>query len=236
MKTTALLLFLSLSLPAYADFAQVIDSDGYANIRSQPSPNAKIVGKVPDGAIVALSYDEEDDGWRLINYPTPQGRTISGVIHYSRLKPIHTYPELPSASSGNQFACSAGPYRLTVNTGAFDFLRHRRNFTEIYNKEYDFYTFTHYKGKPAIGTDGMQPDLTYRSIVLNGKQGRSAVPEADFENLFQPNAQYHSCFYNRKTDTIYLFARNSDGAGSYNALFIFTKGRYIKRLIDDGQS
>ncbi|EGZ44656.1 hypothetical protein [Neisseria wadsworthii] len=59
---------------------------------------------------------------------------------------------------------------------------------------------------------------------------------ADFDNLFQPDAQYHSCFYNRKADKIYLFARNSDGAGSYNALLIFTKGRYIKRLIDDSQS
>lgn len=117
MKTTALLLFLSLSLPAYADFAKVIDSDGCANIRSQPSPNAKIAGKVPDDAIAALSHDEADDGWRLINYPTPQGRAISGAIHYSRPKPIHTYPEPASASSGNQFCYSAGPYRLTVNTG-----------------------------------------------------------------------------------------------------------------------
>lgn len=235
MKTTATFLFLSLSLPAYADFAQVTDADGYANIRSQPSPNSKIIGKVPDGAIVTLLYDEEDDGWRLVSYQTPQGRTISGTMHYSRLKSIHSYPELPSASSDNQFGCGMRPYRLTVKTGAFDFPLHRQDFTALHNKEYNIYTFTRYKRKPAIGNDGTPPTLAYRSIVLNGKQGRSAVPEADFDNLFQPNVQYHSCFYNRKTDTIYLFARNSDGAGSYNALFIFTKGRYIKRLIDDNQ-
>ncbi len=68
--------------------AEIVDSDGYVNIRSQPNSSSRILMTLSSGNIVWVE-EIENSNWLIVRkYDTPNGicRYRSGYIHKSRIK------------------------------------------------------------------------------------------------------------------------------------------------------
>lgn len=216
---------------ALAEFAQIIDSDGHTNMRQEPSVKSSIIGKVRHGAWVYTpegdSLDSPSkDGWYYSSYRYPNGQQLEGWIHQSRLRLVSSYPKIPVTTRADGFSCLKNGTGLMVSMGNFPYLAHKKEFTGRNDKA----GLTKYRGKRVWGTDGTIPQTHYRSIVFTRNGKKRAADKVLFEHLFNPyfdtiSEHRHRCFYNAADDTFFLTALNSDGAGVYEALFIFSHGR-----------
>ncbi len=85
-------------------------------------------------------------------------------------------------------------------------------------------------GKHIFGTDGEIPKRQYSSIeVVDGHQHFSFT-QRQLENLFEPNFELTKCYLDKATNTIYLTASNSDGAGAYEVLWVIANGECRTRV------
>ena len=103
----------------------------------------------------------------------------------------------------------------------------------------DKYTARLYRGKPFYGTDYDIPKSVFalERITLNGQ----AVPTAELQGLFSPDFastargsnvyQRWEAYYRHTDKTLYLFGRQSSGAGSFDVCFIFKDGKFQRRYL-----
>ena len=242
MRYLATVLFLCSALTHAAPqngFALVHDADGHTNLRERPDLKAKVLAKIPDGTplecIEELSENRPDFCFVQLQQASADD---SGFIHYSRL----TFP-----ASDKNFV------RLREQSGHDDTLTLSGNGQKvhivarrIHPKLSDFsginkdkYTARLYRGKPFYGTDYDIPKSVFalERITLNGQ----AVPTAELQGLFSPdfaatarNSQVYDrweAYYRRSDKTLYLFSRQSSGAGSFDVCFIFKDGKFQRRYL-----
>ena len=242
MRYLATVLFLCSALTHAAPqngFALVHDADGYTNLRERPNLKAKVLAKIPNGTplecIEELSENRPDFCFVQLQQANADD---SGFIHYSRL----IFP-----ASDKNFV------RLREQSGHDDTLTLSGNGQKvhivarrIHPKLSDFsginkdkYTARLYRGKPFYGTDYDIPKSVFalERITLNGQ----AVPAAELQGLFSPDfaatargSQVYDrweVYYRRSDKTLYLFSRQSSGAGSFDVCFIFKDGKFQRRYL-----
>ncbi|MBP2616520.1 SH3 domain-containing protein [Chryseobacterium jejuense] len=220
MKTKKIFLLtavLSVQL-SFAQFAKVVDKDGYVNLRENADAESKIIGKVNSDEIVyVFESDPTHKSWANVS---------NGYIHNSRLKYIKSYQAIPSTvRDANKAIFKSGNIKINIVSGKFNFKENEKDFSSTLHGDY-------YKEQQVWGIDGTIPKTHYLSITAQIGDKTIQIPEKEIENLFEVNNKSTTCYYDRINDTLYISMLNSDGAGTYVALFTIEKGEYKGRTLE----
>ena len=242
MRYLATVLFLCSALTHAAPqngFALVHDADGHTNLRKRPDLNAKVLAKIPNGTplecIEELSESRSDFCFVQLQQANADD---FGFIHYSRL----IFPASDKnfvrlhEQSGHDDTLALSGNGQKVHIAARRIHPKLSDFSGI-NK--DKYTARLYQGKPFYGTENDIPKSVFalERITLNGQ----AVPAAELQGLFSPDFaatargsnvyQRWEAYYRHTDKTLYLFGRQSSGAGSFDVCFIFKDGKFQRRYL-----
>ena len=238
--TTVLFLCSALTHAAPPDgFALVHDTDGHTNLRKRPDLNAKVLAKIPNGTPLECVGEASKDNPNFCTALLQQVATSDyGFIHRSRLifpasdKNFVTLHE----HFGRDDTLTLSGSGQKVHIAARRIHPKRSDFSGI-NK--DNFTARLYQGKPFYGVDSIIPKSVFalESITLNSQ----AVPAAELQGLFSPDfaatargSQVYDrweAYYRRSDKTLYLFSRQSSGAGSFDVCFIFKDGKFQRRYL-----
>lgn len=229
----SLVLLLFCIHPFSAQFAKIVDRDGYVNIRESASAKSKVIGKIKSDEIVYISDKGNDsEGWSYINYEKQKGvvfsKYLSGYVHNSRLQKISSFLNIPSLDSSDKathFICCG--VEVEIKTQRLDYEKHKGSF----KKQDGYYT---YKGKYALGVWGRFPSLnTYQSISGSIGKDQFEIPIQDLENLFSINNELAECYYDKESNTLYILLNNADGSEFYIAILVIADGKYKGIVVAD---
>lgn len=232
MKTDKFILLMAALSFHYsaAQFAKIVDQDGYVNMRKKADPKSSIVGKINSGEIVYIFSPEDHQSWFNADYTDKNGKTLSGYIHNSRVKYIESYESLVAASmSENKAVFNSKKMTVTIESEPFNYQENKKYFsTTQYN---DYKVEDQFKGQQIWGTDGTIPQTHYKLISVNMDGKTLHIPGKELENLFNINTESASCYVDSKSETVYISMVNSDGAGGYAVLFRIEKGEYKGKTV-----
>lgn len=229
MKTTKIFLLaatLSTQL-SFAQFAKIVDKDGYVNVRENGDAKSKITGKINSDEIVyVFEADQPNTDWLNVDYNEKTG----GYIHSSRLKYIESYEKVPpTVRDENKAIFKSGNIKVDIVSEKFNYKENKKSFS---SSDYSGQKIEdQYKGQPIWGTDGTIPQTHYQSITVQIGDKKIKIPNKEIENIFNVSNEYTNCYFDRKNDTLYITMLNSDGAGAYVALFKIVKGEYKGRVV-----
>ena len=82
-------------------------------------------------------------------------------------------------------------------------------------------------GKFPWGTDGNIPRNEYKFIQLKTGKKLVTAKKAFYSNLFEPNPDMTTAYINNLTNTIFITAMNSDGAGGYVVMWKIENEQFI---------
>ncbi|MEI2273222.1 hypothetical protein OHD16_13810 [Sphingobacterium sp. ML3W] len=224
------LLFLTASQLANAQFAKIIDKDGYVNVRKQATVNSAIVSKIAADEIVYAFPDQKLGDWVSLDYTNSQNKSVTGYVHNTRIKFIESYKHIPNISFDESKATfRSNDVTVEMRSDKFDYEKNKSYFLST---KYEGYTIVDkFKGQKLWGIDGGIPSSHYISIKAKIKGRTVLVPEKEIENLFNINNEFAACYYDDLNDILYITSVNSDGAGGYAALFTIEKGKYKARVV-----
>lgn len=218
MKTKKIFLLtaaLSVQL-SFAQFAKIVDKDGFVNVRENADANSKIVGKINSDEIVYI-FEPANKNWANV---------ANGYVHSSRVKYIKSYQVVsPIVRDANKAIFKSGNIKVNIASGKFSFTENEKDFTSTLQGDF-------YKEQQVWGLDGTIPKTHYISITAQIGDKTIEIPTKDIENLFQVSNKYTTCYYDRENDTLYISMLNSEGAGTYVALFTIEKGQYKGRTLE----
>ncbi|MGE8377716.1 MAG: hypothetical protein ACN6PN_05170 [Sphingobacterium sp.] len=224
------LLFLTASQLANAQFAKIIDKDGYVNVRKQATVNSAIVSKIAADEIVYAFPDQKLGDWVILDYTNSQNKSVTGFVHNTRIKFIESYKHIPNISFDESKATfRSNDVTVEMRSDKFDYEKNKSYFLST---KYEGYTIVDmFKGQKLWGTDGGIPSSHYISIKAKIKCRTVLVPEKEIENLFNINNEFAACYYDDLNDILYITSVNSDGAGGYAVLFTIEKCKYKARVV-----
>ncbi|ATN06036.1 hypothetical protein CRN76_11790 [Chryseobacterium indologenes] len=105
---------------SFAQFAKVVDQDGYVNVRETADANSTILGKINSDEIVYV-FDPNNKNWANVS---------NGYIHNSRLKYIESYPAVPSTMrDAGKAIFRSGNIKVNITSGKFNFKENEKDFT-----------------------------------------------------------------------------------------------------------
>ena len=234
-KQTYILLLFLMPISVFAQFAELVDKDGFVNVRASTNANSKVIARIKSREIVFISNTgNENENWSKVDYQQKKGavfpKYISGFVHNSRLKKINQFlliPSLEDSEKGTSFECCG--VDVVIKSGHYDFQKDKKNFV----KRSGYYTF---KGKYAFGAWGVFPPSShYLSISGNVAGVDFTVPTNEIDNLFMVNNESSECYYNSKDKILYIVLSNANGSDSYQALITIERGKY-KSIIVTGDN
>ncbi|WP_336958757.1 SH3 domain-containing protein [Chryseobacterium contaminans] len=212
---------------SFAQFAKIVDKDGYVSLRENPDAKSKITGKINSDEIVyTFELDKTNKNWLNVYYDDK----TTGYINSSKVKLIDSYEAiLPITKDENKAIFKSGNIKVDIISEKFNYKENKKFFSSSnYNGQK---IEDKYKGNLIWGTDGTIPKTHYKSITVQIKDKKVQIPNKEIENLFNISNEFTTCYYDRKNDTLYLTMINSDGAGAYVALFKIVKGIYKERIL-----
>ena len=225
----SLLLFLLISSYTFAQvnenyfFAVINDKDGYVNVRKEKSVHSRVLKKLDNNTLIfVFVYDKAHDGnWIYVDN--------EGYIYNDRVKWIE---ELPKVAKGvekkNAIHFSGKDIQVALSTEKFDKSKHSFK----YHKEYRD-IIEKIDGNPFWGTDGNIPKEAYKSIEVKIREKQVSIPQSAYSDLYEPNlyTDLNFVYYDKDSDSYYIVATNSDGAGAYMVCWQIEKGIYKGRKI-----
>ena len=206
------------------EFAVVNDSkDSFVNLRADASAKSKVVQKLANGTVVyALS---QKDNWISVEFGEGK-KVVSGYIYKSFATLLPTFKEIKlNASTTNSAFFTGDGIAVTITKGKFIKDKH----TYTYSKDNILETID---GKEIWGTDGTMPTTQYTNVTVTFGEHKVELPQTAFLNLFNPNLEDTHVYYDSSTETLYITAVNSDGAGGYCAVLIIQGKKYKGRVVD----
>lgn len=204
MKKKLLIITVFFCIKTFGQFAKIIDKDGFVNVRNAANAKSKIVGKIKNNEIVYI-FDKGDDhgNWLIVDYKQPNGNLLTGYVYSSRIKPISSYEEIPSATTNeNGVDFILRNIQGSIRSEKFDYRSHKKYFSKTNYGDYEIED--QYKGQQIWGTDGTVPTTHYRSLTVQIGNQKIAVPEKEIENLFNINNDHANCTLMLKRK-LYLF-------------------------------
>jgi hypothetical protein len=212
------------------DLIRVVeDKDGFVNVRTARTTEAKSAGKVSSGC--AVSGSEVKDGWRMISDDTGAGRDL--FIHDSRLKSIAAWKQTAAAVSEEKKTATVKQGALEAIATAVPFEAEKHKVAKP-QQEGDSLKID---GHHVHGTDGEMPDTALKlQVSLNGES--VTLPASATHDLYQPNLGRPEDFIllspGDPAKHALLFMWGSDGAGGYFAVWSFVNGKYAGRTVFAG--
>lgn len=206
----------------FGQYAIINDKDGYVNVREEGKVSNNIIAKLKNGTIVyALEPATTNKDWTTIIYQ----KESLGAVYSDRLKFIHNNTELKKTSQkSNELILKLAPFEVIIKSKTYDAKNKKLT------KDKQGY-ITRINQKEIWGTDGMVPQTEYESItILDGNQ-KLNFPKSEYENLYNVDLKRTSAYYDTREKKLYIEASNSDGAGSYEVVWMFQNGKFIKKQI-----
>ncbi|HCA06698.1 SH3 domain-containing protein [Chryseobacterium sp.] len=206
-----------------AQFAKIVDKDGYVNLRKEADGKSDIVGKINSDEILYIFSPEDNKNWLNADYTDKNGKNLSGYIHSSRVKYVESYESVPAVSiNENKAVFNLKNIAVTIESEPFNYKENKKYFsTTNYN---GYKVEDKFKGQQIWGTDGTIPQTHYQSISVKIGGETLQVPPKEIENLFNINTESAACYFDSEHETLYINMVNSDGAGGYAVLFTIEKG------------
>ncbi|WP_300977807.1 hypothetical protein [Flavobacterium sp.] len=216
------ILFTLVSSFAFAQFAMIIDKDGYVNVRKEGKIANNIVDKLKNGTIVyALEPASANWDWTTIIYDEEK----TGVVAFDRIKFIADYSEVKKiVQKSNQLVLKNTFFEISIQSKKFD----TKNQKIEKNKQGNIIKIN---SKNIYGTDGTVPNTQYSSITILHDNKKINFQKSEYENLYNPDLENTRAYFNAKENTLYLEAVNSDGAGYYTVVFVFKNEKFIEKKI-----
>lgn len=219
MKNIFTLVFLSVYSMLQAQFAIIEDKDGETNVRDENSIRGQVVAKLPTNTIVSYYTENENEQWIMIEYKEEH----DGYVFVNRLKPLDTFSAIkPETVKSNFVNFQTSDYQFIVSTKPFHAKEH-----EIYQSEGFVYAID---GKEFLGTDGNIPTNEIKSFNVLYKNEEIEISPEYFQSLYNLDLTAMKLTYNPKLNQYYLFGTFSDGAATFDALWVFEKGKLIQHI------
>ncbi|WP_169336032.1 SH3 domain-containing protein [Flavobacterium rivuli] len=207
------------------EFVVVNDAkDSFVNLRADASAKGKVVQKLANGTVVyALS---QKDNWISVEFGEGK-KVMSGYIYKSFATLLPTFKEIKlNANTTNSAFFTGDGIAVTITKGKFIKDKH----TYTYSKDNNIVETI--DGKEIWGTDGTMPTTQYTNVTITFGEQKVELPQTALQNLFNPNLDDTHVYYDSTTDTLYIAAVNSDGAGGYCAALIIQDKKYKVRVVD----
>lgn len=232
MKKVLSLILLLISFQLYfSQFYIVNDKDGFVNVREKDNPNSKIIARLNNGEIVHSYEDffENKGNWLSVDFNFTKNDFKTGFIYKDRLINIYQYEKITMQTKSNEVVLKNKNIEIKITEKKFQKKNHSFSFHQNYKD-----IITKIDGQDYYGTDGYLPKIEYSQIhiSINGKTFN--LPKEALKNIFEPNLFSTTAHYDLENDILYIESLNSDGAGSYEILWIIEKGKFKKRSIFSG--
>lgn len=226
------ILCLFISINAFAQgplgvYAVVKDKDGYVNVRAKENAKSKIVGTLPNNALVSVFFLVDDEetplNWIAVD---------KGYVHKSRLKKIEEFATVGKAKEegNNRLSITGKGFSVTFTSQKFDETKHK------ITKKKDKSGYEEYVIDGKTGAGIYLPHTHYKSITvtINGKN--VPIPKSAYDDLydvclFESN---YRVYYDKEDDIFYIVGTLGNDSYTYEVCWKIEKGAYKTRLI--GQS
>lgn len=219
------LYFLMMQLFSFSVFGQVAiinDKDGFTNVRKQPNTSSSIIYKLQENEVFWYSDEVVDSAKTWIKVIIPKQKkfssytdgnsnsTFEGFIHKSRLLPLEKLPTF----RGKDFT-----FRYLLKP--FDPKSH--TLTYVNGK-----SITKIDNKHPWGIDGDMPKTEIKSVGVSLKGKLLTIPKSLLVDIFECTNEFN--IYQNK-NTYIVYQSNSDGAGGYELVWVFTDKGLKQRLV-----
>jgi hypothetical protein len=248
IKIFVSLLFIFTGNLCFAQYYTVNDNDGFVNVRSMPDINAAIICPLPNETIVLVPEcgdSSAKSNWLEVNFYVDQkgnkkdhenytpaimkGFTLRhGYIYKTKLTAIEKLTALQYKQQKDGYTCYNDSIKIKVGFAPFILSKHTIKYTNDGAKLFD-----KIDNRPMVGTDGSKPADEIKIIALSINNVPVTIPPSSYKNLFNPSFQNYA--YADKKGMLYLVMYNSDAAGSYSCIFVFKKGKFIQRVVFEGE-
>ncbi len=200
----------------------VDDPEGQANVRSGPSLQSKVTGRIVSGQVVTVEVPQRGDWAKLLleDVDADQPR----YLHASRLKTIASWKQTPvgKVKDGKVAAVKQGGFAAQVTAAPFTATEHRITRDENGQELVD--------GKSPWGRDGGLPTQSFSlKVTINDKE--IAIPPAACQNLYEPSLETLVLLTPPGGGQAFVLMTNSDGAGAYCVIWAFKEGKYLGREV-----
>ena len=220
MKTYAWLLIWICFNATAQQFAIIHDKDGFVNVRQTASVGKNITDTLANDRPVFCF--EKEGNWVNVFY-VKKGKMQAGYIHQDRIVYLSTFDSIPLVKQSAALAVFQKANRtITIATGKFDSSKSKLTYKKSENSRF----LSQIDGKRIWGTDGDVPKRKYLSIQIQNGNEPFVLPNRYLQNLFEPNLHTTNVYVDPKTQTFYIAAWNSDGAGGYVVLWVI-KGHQV---------
>lgn len=221
MKTINLVLtFLIVTSSAFGQVAVIKDKDGYTNVRKEAKGESEVVYKLLENEVFWFDYEVGyfKNEWVAVyipknkySFPSSSPDYIRGFVHKSRILPIDKLPKLTTEN-----------FNFNYKLSSFD------SNGKIIDKNIDKW-ITQINGRPVWGTDGNLPRLQVENINVSIDNIELFIHPVFYCDIYECDGEY--TFY-KNGDTFFVYQMNSDGAGAYQIVWVFTKENgLIQRLV-----
>ena len=233
------LLFIIILFPktSNAQLSICYDSDGYTNIRKKPDRNTKVIGKIVEGQVFAITYVEEEDNkptdWIAINFPISNNRREKkflmfdgeekvGFVHKSRLQELETLPAFKTKEvNPDKVVHSYKDVLISIETQTFK----KSDHSVVQTKE-GYYLIDGREAYPYYGGNSTE----IKNIILESKNKRYDFPKSTFKNFFMVNALYTKVYRGKKGE-YYIVFNAGDGADGYNIIYCLKNDKIFSMTI-----
>ncbi len=234
-----------------AQLAIINDPDGFVNVRKGKGANTEIVDKLYENQI--FSYDSESikDLWVKVlfentcftDYTTGNIKKVGsapyapteGYIYSNRFIPIENLPHIDKAINHRQVSINKVIIKndsllLTLTTKAFIVKEHK--ITKSGSCSNCDAGIAKIDGRQFYGTDENMPhnELSGISLKIHGQV--VDIPPYSYNDLFEPNINSMNVYFDKKGNIYLYMSQNSDGAGSYSAVWLIKNRKLVSRYID----
>lgn len=219
MRKILLLLVVFHSCFVHAQFGIVQDKDGFVNVREEESTNSKILQKIKNGTVLAINQEKEDSQWILVEYESES----NGYIFHDRIRKVEDYSNVSDFKLTNSsINFDINDLKILIETKKFDKKNH------IITKEGNLiYAID---GEEILGTDGTLPKNEYHSFKIYYQDNLIEVPNKFYKNLYNIETKNFRLTYNKDSNQYYLFGTFSEGAATYDVIWVIEKGKIIKHI------
>ena len=207
----------------FSQFGIVNDLDGFVNVRNSAEKGNNISDKLENGFIV---YCFEPEGnWVNIDYKK-NGKDLNGYIYKDRVKYISSFENVALKSNlDGKVKMKNGNIKIEITETKFEKEKHKLMFYKNNKTQLD-----KIDNLQIFGTDGNIPKREYKSIQIEINNIKIELPKEALKNLYEPSLYNSKANYDEKNDILYVFSSNSDGAGSYEIIWIIEKKKYKYRV------
>jgi len=250
----SLLVFVVFSLLSNAqeNFAVIKDKDGYSNVR-EGNLNSKIVGKIEQyqpffHEIYGFNRFEEyikaeytnmtfvlyyefikKDGYDFLQNDLE--KVGEGYIHNSRIQKVEKLPSLKTKLLTNSILVLFNDsIVVTFDTGQFDKKQHTYTYGE-HGENGKYSDVDLVDGKKAWGTFYNYPRNEIKSIKISYNNSTFELPKNSFEDIYEPNIENDfTKVHIGKDGELYITMHNSDGAATYDVIWVIVDKKVKYRL------